>query len=97
MHEACLIIIHDPGPGIEPGTFGLADECSTTELTLLLMLHVDLKKRHCRHVGFKHQRASGKFPFTTTGPYGNGDCNKLFAGLLQFLLNFIIPSFHTCG
>ena len=35
MHETCLIIIHDPG--IEPGTFGLADECSTTELTLLLM------------------------------------------------------------
>ena len=24
------------GPGIEPGTFGLVDECSTTELTLLL-------------------------------------------------------------
>ena len=40
MHETCLIIIHDPsmrqGPGIEPGTFGLVDECSTTELTLLL-------------------------------------------------------------
>ena len=40
MHETCLIIIHDTGmrlgPGIEPGTFGLADECSTTELTLLL-------------------------------------------------------------
>ena len=41
MHETCLIIIHDPamhetGPGIKPGTFGLADECSTTELTLLL-------------------------------------------------------------
>ena len=39
MHETCLIIIHDPryeiGPGIEPGTFGLAHECSTTELTLL--------------------------------------------------------------
>ena len=32
MHETCLIIIHD---GIEPGTFGLADECSTTEVTLL--------------------------------------------------------------
>ena len=30
MHETCLIIIHDPG------TFGLADECSTTELTLLI-------------------------------------------------------------
>ena len=39
MHDTCLIIIHDPGmrpiPG-EPGTFGLADECSTTELTLLI-------------------------------------------------------------
>ena len=38
MHETCLIIIYDPGirlgPGIEPGTFGLADECSTIELTL---------------------------------------------------------------
>ena len=30
MHETCLIIIHDP--------FGLADECSTTELTLLLKM-----------------------------------------------------------
>ena len=33
MHETCLIIIHEtgmrPGPGIEPGTFGLTDECST--------------------------------------------------------------------
>ena len=41
MHYTCLIIIHDSwygtGPGIEPGTFGLADECSTTELTLLLI------------------------------------------------------------
>ena len=37
MHETCLIIIHETGPGIEPGTFGLADECSTTELTLLLL------------------------------------------------------------
>ena len=40
MHETCLIIIHDPkyetGPGIELGTFGLVDECSTTELTPLL-------------------------------------------------------------
>ena len=38
MHETCLIIIHDPGmrPGSESGTFGLADECSTTKLTLLL-------------------------------------------------------------
>ena len=40
MHETCLIIIHDPGmrPGLESnqGTFGLADECSTTELTLLV-------------------------------------------------------------
>ena len=39
MHETCLIIIHDPtlrpGPGIEPGTFRLVDECSTcsTEAT----------------------------------------------------------------
>ena len=36
MHE---VIIHYPGmrlPGIKPGTFGLADKCSTTELTLLL-------------------------------------------------------------
>ena len=32
MHYTCLIIIHDPG--IKPGTFGLADECSTTELSL---------------------------------------------------------------
>ena len=41
MHETCLIIIHDPqyetGHGIEPGTFGLAYECSTTELILLLL------------------------------------------------------------
>ena len=43
MHESCLIMIHDPltqyetGPGIEPGTFGLVDESSTTELTLLLI------------------------------------------------------------
>ena len=39
MHFTCLIIIHDPSrdqAGIEPGTFGLADECSTTGLTLLL-------------------------------------------------------------
>ena len=38
MHETCLIIIHPAGmrPGPEPGTFGLADECSTIELTLLL-------------------------------------------------------------
>ena len=27
---------YETGPRIEPGTFGLADECSTTELTLLL-------------------------------------------------------------
>ena len=42
MHETCLIITHDPGKrpvtGIEPGTFGLVDECSTTELTLLYIL-----------------------------------------------------------
>ena len=25
-------------PGIEPGTFGLADECSITELTPLLLI-----------------------------------------------------------
>ena len=38
MHYTCLIIIHDPGmrQGPELETFGLADECSTTELTLLL-------------------------------------------------------------
>ena len=29
---------NETGPGIEPGTFGLAEECSTTELTLLLEL-----------------------------------------------------------
>ena len=40
--DACNMPHHNPrpqyetGPGIEPGTFGLADECSTTELTLLL-------------------------------------------------------------
>ena len=38
MHEPCLIIIHDPGMRLGPesnrGLFGLADECSTTELTL---------------------------------------------------------------
>ena len=28
---------YETGPGIKPGTFGLADECSTTELTLLLI------------------------------------------------------------
>ena len=28
--------LYETGPGIEPATFGLADECSTTELTLLL-------------------------------------------------------------
>ena len=37
MHETCLIISHDPGmrpgPGIELGTFGSADKCSTTELS----------------------------------------------------------------
>ena len=42
MHETCLFITHDPlfesGPGIKPGTFRLADGCSTTELTLLLIL-----------------------------------------------------------
>ena len=42
MHETCLIIIHDPGMRLGPesnrGPFGLADECSTTELTLLLVL-----------------------------------------------------------
>ena len=27
---------YETGPGIKPGTFGLADECSTIELTLLL-------------------------------------------------------------
>ena len=37
MDETCLIIIHDPRPGIELGTFGLVDECSTTELTPLLL------------------------------------------------------------
>ena len=37
MQFICLIIIHESGPGIKPGTFGLADECSTTELTLLLI------------------------------------------------------------
>ena len=31
----------ETGPRIEPGTFGLADECSTTELTLLQMLGAD--------------------------------------------------------
>ena len=38
MHETCLIIIHDPGrrPGPESNR-GLADKCSTTELTLLLL------------------------------------------------------------
>ena len=38
-HFTCLIIIqfrYETGPGTKPGTFGLADECSTTELTLLL-------------------------------------------------------------
>ena len=40
MHEKCLIISTDPklklaGPGMEPGTFGLTDPCSTTESTLL--------------------------------------------------------------
>ena len=42
MHETCFIIINDPGirPGPEskPGTFGLADECFTAELSLLSML-----------------------------------------------------------
>ena len=28
---------YETGAGIQPGTFGLADECSTTELTLLLL------------------------------------------------------------
>ena len=36
----CLIVIHDlsmrSGPGSNQGTFGLADECSTTELPLIL-------------------------------------------------------------
>ena len=32
---------YETGPGIEPGTFGLADECSTTELTLLLKIYLD--------------------------------------------------------
>ena len=40
MHETCLIIIHDssmrPSPESKPGTFGSADECSTTKLTLHL-------------------------------------------------------------
>ena len=42
MHYTCLIMVHDPDmrtcrPRIKLGTFGLADECCTTELTLLLM------------------------------------------------------------
>ena len=44
MHETCLIIIHDPGmrpgPGFEPGTFGLEDECSTNELTLSIYIYL---------------------------------------------------------
>ena len=37
MHETCLIIIHDPGMRQGPESYrGLADECSTTGLTLLL-------------------------------------------------------------
>ena len=40
-HETCLIIILNPGMrlGLESnrGPFGLADECSTTELTLPLI------------------------------------------------------------
>ena len=33
----CILHRYETGPGIEPWTFGLADECSTTELTLLLL------------------------------------------------------------
>ena len=32
---------YENGPGIEPGTFGLADECSTTELTLLIDIDIE--------------------------------------------------------
>ena len=44
MHEKCLIIIHDPNmrqtePAIEPGTFGVAAERSTTEPTLPLKVN----------------------------------------------------------
>ena len=35
--------LYETRPGIEPGTFGLGDECSTTELTLLLLTSENLK------------------------------------------------------
>ena len=53
MYEACLIIIHDLGMRIEPGTFGLVDECSTTELTLIYSLnetHKIDKSRLCEYI-----------------------------------------------
>ena len=51
MHYTCLIIIHDPGMRLgqesKPATFGLGDECSTTELTLLLyILRLDNRRQN---------------------------------------------------
>ena len=45
MHESIHASSpYETGPGIEPGTFGSADECSTTELTLLLISPIYLKQ-----------------------------------------------------
>ena len=42
------------GPGIEPGTFGVVDECSTTELTHLpdtpTLLSQQLQGSHRKHI-----------------------------------------------
>ena len=45
----------ETGPGIKPGTFGVAEECSTTELTLLLMQRawIHLSKSYHPVLSFK--------------------------------------------
>ena len=43
IHEACLIIIYtsqnETGFGVQPGTFGLVDQCSNWPITKLIQLH----------------------------------------------------------
>ena len=42
MKHASSLSMFETGPGIKPGTFGLADECSTTEQNLLCTLSYDV-------------------------------------------------------
>ena len=71
---------YEPRPRIKHGTFGLADECSTNEITFLLFIlvfllllttklkfRVDFKKLPCRPVEFKGEKPIHKPGLGTVG------------------------------